>query len=142
MPALRLLVPVLVVAAAVASSAAASRVVHVTIRHQTVGCHAWSIDNGPFRAALAVAVPARSAIEFTNDDLMVHRLVQVSGPRLALPPALVPGTFHHPGGGNATLVFTRPGTYVLRTVDTPAGPNEPPTTGPDNALRLTVHVSA
>ena len=43
-------------ALAVASAAPAGSATSVTIRHQTHGCHAWSLNSGPFKAALAVTV--------------------------------------------------------------------------------------
>src|SRR5690349_1091420 len=102
----------------VASSAAATEpAAHITIRHQDAGCHAWSADGGPFRASLTVTIRRGQSVEFTNDDLMTHRLVEIAGPRLALPEAMVQSTFHHPGGGTVAVRFADPGTYRLRTVD-------------------------
>jgi hypothetical protein len=113
---------------------------YITIRHQPVGCHAWSLDDGAFRTSLAVRVSRGDAIEFVNDDAMSHRLVELSGPALALPPTLVQNTFRHRGGGTAAVTFTRPGTYRLRTIDDETDSKPLPTAGVDNILRLTVVV--
>jgi hypothetical protein len=75
-----------------------------------------------------------------NDDAMSHRLVELSGPTLALPPTFVQSTFRHRGGGSAAITFTRSGTYRLRTIDDETGSKPLPTTGADNMLRLTVVV--
>jgi hypothetical protein len=121
--------------------AAAARVTHhITIRHQTVGCHAWSLDNGPFKARLTLAVRKGDVLEISNDDAMSHRLVQLAGPPVAVPAAMGESTFHHPGGGTVTLVLTKPGTYRFRTVDAEDGAKPLPTVGAENVLRLTVRV--
>ena len=113
---------------------------YITIRHQPVGCHAWSLDDGQFRTRLSVTLRHGDAIEFVNDDAMSHRLVELSGPTLALPPTLVQSTFRHRGGGTAAVTFTRPGTYRLRMIDDETDSKPLPTTGVDNNLRLTVLV--
>jgi hypothetical protein len=131
--------PVLVVAALLAVANAAPT--HsITIRHQPVGCHAWSLDDGAFRVSLSVTLRRGEAIEFVNDDAMSHRLVELSGPTLALPPTLVQSTFRHRGGGSAAVTFTRSGTYRLRSIDDETDSKPLPTTGADNMLRLTVLV--
>lgn len=61
------------VAAAPAPSAA------VVIRHELRGCHTWSLNGGPYRAALAVRVAPAGSVTITNNDPMVHRLIQQRG---------------------------------------------------------------
>ena len=123
-----------------AAQAAKSHVAYITIRHQTVGCHAWSLDNGPFRARLSVTLHAGDKIEFTDDDGMSHRLVELAGPPLVLPPAMIQSTFHHPGAGTVEVAFAKRGTYRLGTVDDETHSKPLQTSGPDNVLRLTVVV--
>jgi len=135
----RLAVLVAVLALQVAATAAgAGTTAYVTIRHQDAGCHTWSLDGGPFRAALAVSLKAGATITFTNDDVMALRLVEVSGPRLVLPPPMGRSTFHSPGGGTVVVRFPRSGTYRLRAVD--AGDDEVATTGAENVLSFVVRV--
>ena len=132
----------LVAALALAGMATAggARVARITIRHQDLGCHAWSVDGGPYRATQTVALPAGGVIDFMNDDLMTHRLVQLAGPKLAMPPTMLQSTFHHPGGGNVSLRFTAAGTYRFRTIDGDDADKPVDTAGAENVLRLTVHV--
>jgi plastocyanin len=132
------LVAALVVAAT--ASAGSPRVVRITIRHQDQGCHAWAVDGGSYRARQTVRLAAGGVIDFMNDDLMTHRLVQLAGPRLAMPPTMLQSTFHHPGGGNVSLRFTANGTYRFRTIDGTEGDKPVDTTGGVNVLRLTVLV--
>ena len=71
-------------ALAVASAAPAGSSTSVTIRHQTHGCHAWSVNSGPFKAALVVTVRQGTVLKVTNNDVMPHKLIQTSGPKLRL----------------------------------------------------------
>ena len=48
------------------------------------GCHAWSINSGPFKPALAVTVRQGAVLKITNNDVMPHKLVQTSGPQVRL----------------------------------------------------------
>jgi hypothetical protein len=127
--------------AAASAAAGSTRVARITIRHQAQGCHAWSVDGGPYRARLAITLPSGGTIDFMNDDVMPHRLVQLAGPRLTMPPQMIRSTFKHPGGGNVSLRFGTPGTYRFRTVDDDdSGAAAFATDGPENLLRLTVVV--
>ena len=69
-----------------ASAAPAGSTASITIRHQTHGCHAWSINSGPFKAALVVTVRQGAVLKVTNNDVMPHKLIQTSGPQAALDP--------------------------------------------------------
>lgn len=139
---MKLLVILAVVAASLAGavSAGAGIELRITIRHEQNGCHSWSVNNGAWRATQAVTVHAGATIEFMNDDLMTHRLVELSGPKLAMPPTMVESTFKHPGGGTVELTFAHRGVYRLRTVDGDEGGKPTGTVGADNVLRLTVRV--
>jgi plastocyanin len=124
-------------ALAVASSAPAGSSTAVTIRHQMHGCHAWSINSGPFKAAQVITVRQGGVLKFTNNDVMPHKLVQTSGPQVRL---------IHPNMSKmasvATLRLAHKGVYHFTTK---AGEDykwaaSMKTTGEDNVLRLTVRV--
>jgi plastocyanin len=118
--------------------------VHVTIRHQLHGCHAWSVDGGAYKASQRIAVAAGTKIQVTDDDVMPHKLYEVSGPRVAIrslraPASTAPGQMSHMGA-SAETTLTKAGTYVFGTKageDYMAGVK---TIGEDNVLRLTVVV--
>ena len=136
----RLIVALVVTAAVLAAPAAGRTTDHIVIRHQAVGCHAWSLDGGSFRSTLALRVGRGDVIEISNDDAMSHRLVELAGPRVILPPSMGESTFHHPGAGTVRLVLTQPGAYRFRTIDDEDGTKPLPTSGAANVLRLTVQV--
>ena len=142
------------VGAAGAASPAPSSV-PVQIRHQTVGCHSWSANGGPFRPALAVTLARGGKLTVTDNDVMPHQLVRVSGPRVAyslvspgmpggklmgsLKAPYAPGMMPHM---NATLrvTFARPGVYTFKTAAGEDYMKGVKTTGPDNVLKLVVTV--
>jgi hypothetical protein len=137
---------------AVAPAATSHNQASLVIRHQTRGCHTWSLDRGTFKASQIVYLQRGATIDVTNNDVMPHKLVVTSGPavtytRLAagvhgmpvkgiFPPAML-GRM-----GSATrITFAKAGVYHLTTKageDYMAGIK---TTGPDNVLRLTVHIA-
>lgn len=116
--------------------AAAPKTAAVTIRHQTKGCHAWSVNGGAFAASQAVTLARGGSITFTNNDVMPHALIKLSGPAVHVGNA---GAMNHMGA-RTTVSFARAGTYVFKTKageDYMAGVK---TVGEDNVLRLTVKV--
>ena len=116
--------------------AAAPKTAAVTIRHQTKGCHAWSVNGGAFAASQAVTLARGGSIRFTNNDVMPHVLIKLSGPAVHMANA---GAMNRMGA-TTTVSFTRAGTYVFKTKpgeDYMAGVK---TVGEDNVLRLTVKV--
>jgi plastocyanin len=116
--------------------AAAPKTAAVTIRHQTKGCHAWSVNGGAFAASQAVTLARGGSIRFTNNDVMPHVLIKLSGPAVHMANAGVMNRM----GATTTVSFTRAGTYVFKTKpgeDYMAGVK---TVGEDNVLRLTVKV--
>jgi plastocyanin len=122
------------------AEATTSTTVYVTIRHQDAGCHAWAVVGGPYRATLQLRLRVGDRILVSNDDLMTHRLVQLAGPRMTMPPTMVQSTFHHPGGGTVALTFERSGSYRFRSIDG-TDPDKPvATSGAENVLRLNVRV--
>ena len=127
--ALALAVPTLV--------AAAPKTASVTIRHQVRGCHAWSVNGGPFAASHTISVARGGSIRFTNDDVMPHKLVKLSGPAAKF---LGRTNMSHM---NATLrvTFPKAGVYTFTTRAGEDYMSGVKTTGEDNVLRLKVSVS-
>jgi hypothetical protein len=122
--------------AVAAVSAAAPGSASLVIRHQTRGCHSWSLNGGPFKAKQSIALRHGGTLTVTDDDVMSHTLVLTSGPslRIAHPKLAHPGAL-------LKITFTRPGVYRFTTKageDYMAGVK---TIGEDNVLRLTVLVS-
>jgi plastocyanin len=130
---------------------AATPTASVTIRHQVRGCHTWSVNGGPFAASRAVTLARSGSIRFTNNDVMPHTLIKVSGPAVRMRNgntmpmgmgkhgAAAPGVMNHMGA-TTTVSFSRAGRYVFKTQ---AGEDYMPgvrTVGEDNVLRLTVKV--
>jgi hypothetical protein len=109
----------------------------VVIRHQTRGCHTWSVNGGRFAASRSLGVRVGATVTFTDMDVMPQTLVQTRGPR-----ATITGAAMGPGHPHGEVRFDRPGTYVFTThagEDELAGVH---TVGPDNHLRLVVTVQS
>jgi plastocyanin len=123
--------------AAGAASAAPTRDASLLIRHQVRGCHAWSTDGATFKASRTLTLTRGSRLTITNNDIMSHKLIKLSGPTLAFGPARMSHI-----GATLKLTFTRAGVYRFTTK---AGEDYPSmammkTVGEDNVLRLTVRV--
>ena len=109
----------------------------VVIRHQTRGCHTWSVNGGRFAASRSLRVRVGATVTFSDMDIMPQTLMQTRGPR-----ATIRGAAMGPGHPHGQVHFDRPGTYVFTTragEDDVAGVH---TVGPDNHLRLVVTVAA
>ena len=136
-----------------ALSASAATPTTLVIHHQMKGCHSWSLGGGPMKVVQTLRVARGGSVLITNNDVMFHKLVKISGPASAykitnygtaiknavkLPWA--PGMMGRPG---ATLKVTFPakGTYVFKTVFGEDWMPMPDTMGADNNLRLVVTVS-
>jgi plastocyanin len=108
----------------------------IMIRHQTRGCHSWSVNGGAYRASQAVRLARGAAITFVDNDVMPHKLIKTSGPAVHFrgSPAM------RRMGASVKAVFAKGGTYRFTTK---AGEDYMPgmkTVGEDNVLRLTVTV--
>src|SRR3954454_10752857 len=106
------------------------------IRHQTHGCHTWSLNGGPFKAKQSIALRHGGTLTVTDNDVMPHTLVLTGGPSIRI---AHPRLAH--AGALLEIRFTKPGVYRFMTKageDYMAGVK---TTGEDNVLRLTVVVS-
>lgn len=140
------------IAASAGSAAPTASHAAMTIRHETSGCHAWSVNGGPFRASRSVSLRRGGWLSVTDNDVMAHLLIQTSGPAKAAIVRL-PGAMHDmatnlkgPGlmahvGATVKVSFKRPGLYRFTTK---AGEDYMPgikTVGEDKVLRLTVKVA-
>jgi plastocyanin len=119
------------------SPAAAGSGATITISHEMKGCHMWQLGSGKLTPNLTVTLKAGTALRFVNNDIMPHRLVQTSGPKLALVHANM-----NQLSAVAMAKLTRKGTYRFTTK-----PGEDyamfvghKTIGKDYVLHLTVHV--
>ena len=122
--------------AVAAVSAAAPGSASVVIRHQTHGCHSWSVNGGPFNAKQSLKLRHGGSLTVTDDDVMSHTLVLTSGPALRIAhPKLA-----HPGA-STKITFSKPGVYRFTTKAGDDYMSGVKTIGEDNVLRLTVVVS-
>ena len=122
-------------AAALAGQASAASRIAITIHHQKAGCHAWAIGTGAYKPTQTLTVKPGTTLTFTNNDVMGHTLLQLTGPKVALA-----GRTMNKMGAHATLMLSKPGTYVFGTKEGNDYYKGVVTTGPDNILRLVVTV--
>ena len=139
-------------ATAVASGSNGSTLV---IRHQTRGCHAWSLNQGPYVSHQAVRLARGASLSLVNNDVMAQELVKTSGPSVqmklvrqshmgsSVPMGMMMGgagpyTMSHMGA-TLKVTFPQPGTYRFKLVDR-GDYFEVQTKGPDNELTLAVVV--
>jgi plastocyanin len=92
-----------------AASAAPPRT--ITITHVMRGCHAWDLGHGPMRPTMSITVKRGALVRFVNNDVMPHRLVRTSGPKVQ-----IRGTNMNRMAASATATFVTPGTYRFKTV--------------------------
>jgi len=116
-----------VLAAGALCSASAPRTVKITIRHQVAHCHAWSAG-GLYKASLSVKLARGGSIRFTNNDVMPHKLVKLSGKVVTF----VGKPNMNRAGATVRATFSKAGEDYMEGVKT---------TGEDNVLRLKVTVS-
>ncbi len=120
-----------IVANAGATGAATKR---VAIVHVQKGCHVWSLG-ATNTASLSLSLHQGDRLAVVNQDLDMHKLVQVAGPPTNA------GAFMMMNQ-RVSLRFTKVGLYRFHTrVADMRGMPEAKTIGPDNKLVLTVRVS-
>lgn len=122
----------------------------LVIRHQLHGCHSWSLDGVAYRATQATTIRRGGSLTVTNNDVMPHKLVELSGPPVAItrvsvgmgmgmggmkPPAMLARM-----GSASRVTFAKPGTYTFTTKAGEDYMSGVKTIGADNVLRLTVTV--
>ena len=126
----------MLVALVVAGSAVAStNNVTLTIKHQTRGCHSWSIDGKSWHATQRITLVRGGVLAVVDNDLMPHTLIQVSGPKIQ-----VAGTTMKHIGAKAFVGFHSAGTYVFKTHAGEDYMKGVKTIGEDNVLKLVVTV--
>jgi hypothetical protein len=110
----------------------------ITIRHQTRGCHSWSINGGTSRALLRTTLARGGTIRFIDNDVMSHKLAKTSGRAVRY----VGDQAMRHMGASVRVTFTKAGTYRFTTK---AGEDYPgihvKTIGEDNVLHLVVKVA-
>jgi len=137
----------------------------LTIRHEVVGCHSWSLNGGPYTLEQTMRLEVGQSLAVVNNDICTHTLLKSSGGELTLAnvaptaplthvqvmslrdaeaivpakpvtAATEPGLMAAPGAG-VKVTFNQVGSYTLTTR---AGADyfEAPTIGPDN--QIVVHV--
>jgi hypothetical protein len=106
----------------------------VTIVHVKKGCHVWSVG-AKRTASLRLTLHRGGTLAVVNQDLDMHKLVQVAGPKLKTGPFLMMNQ-------KVLLRFGKAGLYRFHTrVADMRGMPEAKTTGPDNKLVLTIRAS-
>jgi plastocyanin len=139
----------------VASAAGSSlpRTATVQIRHQTAGCHSWSVNGGPVKAAQSLKLARGAQVTITDNDVMSHQLVRLSGPRvtytLTKPGMPMAGGLKAPYasglmphmGATLRVTFAKKGVYTFKTTAGEDYMKGIKTTGEDNVLKLIVTVS-
>ena len=116
-----------------ASAGAAPPSVQVLIRHQVRGCHSWSVNSNAFAATQRLSVSPGTRFTFTDNDVMSHQVVQLSGPKLALHAMNM-----HKVGAQASLQLFGKGRYVFGTKVGEDYMKGVKTIGEDNVLKLVV----
>ena len=135
--------------------AASPKSATLLIHHQQHGCHAWSLNGGPFIVHQSVRLASGGTLTVTNNDLMVQELVKTSGPvvsmKLVKTGNMSMGAKMHMGkagpyamahmGAIVKVTFPHAGTYHFGLMD--RGDYYPgiKTIGPDNKPTLSVVVS-
>jgi hypothetical protein len=133
---------ILVLATLVAFSATAVASAHhssatLVIRHQLRGCHSWSLNGDAFKPSQSGRFHAGAILTVTDNDVMPHRLVQTSGPKVFYTGS--PAMKHI--GASVKVLFTQPGTYTFTTKAGEDYMKGVKTIGEDNVLRLRILVS-
>jgi plastocyanin len=108
----------------------------LTIRHQTRGCHSWSVNGGAYKASQAVTLAKGATLTIVNNDVMPHKLVRTAGPALTLSSS---ANMNHTGA-MTRVKFAKAGVYKFTTKAGDDYMKGIKTTGEDNVLRLTVTV--
>jgi plastocyanin len=119
------------------STASAAGTTTITISHQTKGCHMWQVANGNPKANLFVTVKAGTVLRFVNNDVMPHRLIQQTGPKLRL---TRPNMNRMSASTSVRLAHAGVYRFTTKAGEDYAWMKSMKTIGEDNVLHLTVHV--
>jgi hypothetical protein len=133
---MKLALTMLVALAVAGSAVAATNNATLTIKHQTRGCHSWSFDGKSWQATQTIKLVRGGALTVVDNDVMPHKLIQVSGPKASLT-----GTAMMHMGARAHIGFPAKGTYVFKTRAGEDYMKGIKTVGEDNVLKLVVTVT-
>jgi len=143
------------------SAFAAPRSATLVIHHQLHGCHAWSLNGGPFVVHQSLRLARGGSLTVTNNDMMVQDLIKTSGRAVVMKlvrPNLgtmgmakgmhmdmdmgkpSPYAMAHMGA-QVRVTFRTAGTYHFKLVDRGDYVKNIETIGDDNKPTLTVLVS-
>ena len=135
------------------SASAAPRVPLLLLHHQQRGCHSWSLNGGAMKVTQHINIARGGSIVVTNDDVMFHKLVKLSGPAVsfklvklgtaiknAVKLPWASGMMGRPGA-TVKITFPKAGVYTFKTVFGEDWMPMPETIGEDNTLRAIVTVS-
>jgi plastocyanin len=133
---MKLALTVLVALAVAGSALAAPHSATLTIRHQTRGCHNWSFAGKAVHVSQSITLARGAVLTVVDNDVMPHKLIQVSGPKSTLTGALMQRI-----GAKAHVGFPAKGTYVFKTRAGEDYMKGVKTIGEDNVLKLVVTVA-
>jgi plastocyanin len=133
---MKLALTMLVALAVAGAAVAAPNNATLTIKHQTRGCHSWSLDGKSWHATQTIKLARGGVIAVVNNDVMPHKLIQVSGPKATVA-GLTMGHMH----ASAHVAFPTKGTYVFKTRAGEDYMKGIKTIGEDNVLKLVVTVT-
>ena len=139
-------------AATPAPAATTAKSDSILIRHQLKGCHTWSLNGGPSKAALDLRLARGGTVTIVNNDPMVHKLIQLAGPavgmqhmpdqhmmRMGLKHITGRGVMNHMSA-SMKVTFPRAGVYRFTTEDL-GDYFELDSMGMVNELKLVVRIS-
>ena len=133
---MKLALATLVALAFAGAAVAAPNSATITIKHQTRGCHTWSLDGKTWRATQSITLVQGGTLAVIDNDVMPHKLVQLSGPK-----AVLARTSMTHIGATAYVGFRLKGTYVFTTRAGEDYMKGVKTIGEDNVLKLVVKVA-
>lgn len=107
----------------------------LVIEHVVRGCHSWALNGGPLTVNQTATLASGGTLSITDNDVMPHRLVELSGPV-----AVVSGAGMNHMGAVATVTFAKPGRYTFTTKAGEDYMKGVQTVGADHVLKLAVTV--
>jgi plastocyanin len=119
------------------STASAAGTTTITISHQMKGCHMWQLGNGNPQVNLSVAVKAGTVLRIVNNDIMPHRLIQQTGPKLTL---TRPNMNRMSASTSVKLAHAGVYRFTTKAGEDYAWMKSMKTIGEDNVLHITVRV--
>ena len=109
---------------------------NLVIRHQVRGCHSWSLNGNAYNAIQRGTIHAGSLLTVTDNDVMPHKLIQTSGPKVYYKGN--PSMSHM--SAKVQVLFLKPGVYTFTTKVGEDYMKGVKTIGEDNVLKLTLRV--